>query len=314
MNLKRSATTFTPEGRMCNVSWESGISFARLGVVFLLLLIANFSWRHAVSWLGWVAPADVNCSTAESAWWGFAGSRAGTASSDSTGEAESKGQVCCGYVWWSRFWWYGFSIGWNDWCLQEAFARWWWRLGSCGRTRTFDFCSRGGCFLGSQQCGASALGSHGWWAFYPGGQWVVPWDWLWECGSKDPATQGSSLRSWLGIHGGDYGKISGWQNHVWGSCSHGAWLEYRPHQVLELDQRKIQETDLRWASIARAGLGSIPVLCQVQASCGASSWISPDLSAGTGVWQLILYDSISSTWLGYNGGNQCGVFGLKWMV
>ena len=43
MNLKRSSTTFTPEGRMCNVSWESGISFALLGVVFLLLLIANFS-------------------------------------------------------------------------------------------------------------------------------------------------------------------------------------------------------------------------------------------------------------------------------
>ena len=27
---------------------------------------------------------------------------------------------------------------------------------------------------GSQQCDASALGSHGWWAFYPCGQPVVP--------------------------------------------------------------------------------------------------------------------------------------------
>ena len=43
MNLKGSSTTFTPEGRICNVSWESGISFALLGVVFLLLLRANFS-------------------------------------------------------------------------------------------------------------------------------------------------------------------------------------------------------------------------------------------------------------------------------
>ena len=43
MNLKRMSTTFTPEGRICNVSWESGISFALLGVVFLLLLRANIS-------------------------------------------------------------------------------------------------------------------------------------------------------------------------------------------------------------------------------------------------------------------------------
>ena len=35
MNLKRIANTFTPGGRICNVSWESGISFALLGVVFL---------------------------------------------------------------------------------------------------------------------------------------------------------------------------------------------------------------------------------------------------------------------------------------
>ena len=35
MNLKRSSIVFTPEGRICNVSWESGISFALLGVVFL---------------------------------------------------------------------------------------------------------------------------------------------------------------------------------------------------------------------------------------------------------------------------------------
>ena len=34
-NLRRSSTAFTPEGRICNVSWESGISFALLGVVFL---------------------------------------------------------------------------------------------------------------------------------------------------------------------------------------------------------------------------------------------------------------------------------------
>ena len=37
MNLKRISTTFTPEGRICNVSWESGISFALLGVVFFFL-------------------------------------------------------------------------------------------------------------------------------------------------------------------------------------------------------------------------------------------------------------------------------------
>ena len=43
MNLRRSSTAFTPEGRICNVSWESGISFALLGVVFLLLVRANFS-------------------------------------------------------------------------------------------------------------------------------------------------------------------------------------------------------------------------------------------------------------------------------
>ena len=36
MDLKRSPTTLTPEGRICNVSWESGISFALLGVVFSL--------------------------------------------------------------------------------------------------------------------------------------------------------------------------------------------------------------------------------------------------------------------------------------
>ena len=35
MNLKRISTTFTPGGRICNVSWESVISFALLGVVFL---------------------------------------------------------------------------------------------------------------------------------------------------------------------------------------------------------------------------------------------------------------------------------------
>ena len=35
MNLRRSSIAFTPEGRICDVSWESGISFALLGVVFL---------------------------------------------------------------------------------------------------------------------------------------------------------------------------------------------------------------------------------------------------------------------------------------
>ena len=35
MNLKRISVTFTPGSRICNVSWESGISLALLGVVFL---------------------------------------------------------------------------------------------------------------------------------------------------------------------------------------------------------------------------------------------------------------------------------------